>query len=123
MHICDFQHSSLYFLSDNPHWGKKQAQEMIAVKKEKRKDLNSDEMIIFIALKKNISLNGCQTHLQQYTQDGGFLNKVVKKQRDGHGLSGMQGCPSKSITYPSVGWLFFFKIMVSCIAHQVYLRS
>lgn len=26
---------------------------MIAVKKEKRKDLNSDEMIIFIALKKS----------------------------------------------------------------------
>ena len=33
--------------------GRAQEPEMIAVKKEKRKDLNSDEMIIFIALKKN----------------------------------------------------------------------
>lgn len=33
-------------------------------------------MIIFIALKKKlISLNGCQTPLQQYTQDGGFLSE------------------------------------------------
>ena len=30
----------------------------------RKKDLNSDEMIIFIALKKRlISLSGCQTHL------------------------------------------------------------
>lgn len=67
---------------------------MTAGEKEKRKDLNSDEMIIFIALKKNlISLSGCQTHLRQYTQDGRFLNKVVKKQRDGYGLSGTARLP------------------------------